>query len=290
MPTPPPLVRETVVTPQLAAPILGRLAPTPYNFEFTGEDVLKLSVVNAFAGISVAIHFRLLDRKGRIVANRYTFVPTTDRSLTTTEFGIGEGYLLNVSVFTEGVSEAGGTYVRLQVIRGRGAAATVLGTIVQGYVTTSQDLAWPGSPIERADEGAGYYRIVTGTTPAAGSTWSETVPTGATWEPIAIACQLVASAAVATRSILLSIQVASGEHLFDVRAPSDITAGQTGHFFWAPGASQADYVSGTGGIVTCLPIGLRVIESNVIQAISTNLQAGDQYSEIKLSVRERFKV
>lgn len=176
------LVPETLLTPQLAQPVAGALAPSPYSFEFTAASALRLTVHNSQSGVTVAVHYRMLDPSRRILTNRYELVPTADRAPATGEFVIGEGYLLNLTIFaSSGTPRRGQTYVRLQAIHGRSTSATVIGTLVQGYVTAQQDRAWPGSPLETSIEGIALTRTVVGTQPAALADIAETVPTGARW-------------------------------------------------------------------------------------------------------------
>jgi len=152
-----------------SAPIVGggRLLPTPAQFYVTGEDRLRIVSANAMAGVSLQLHWRHAEPSGRTVPNAQTHTPASDRSIAVTDYPLGVGSLLNVTVFAgAGAPKVGQTYVMVQLVRGTGAAAIVLGTLLAGYVTSTQALGWPGSPIAGSLEGGGAYRSIAGATPA----------------------------------------------------------------------------------------------------------------------------
>ncbi|MGB2711404.1 MAG: hypothetical protein WBC33_07790 [Conexibacter sp.] len=282
-------VLEEVLTPQLPAPVAGALAPSPYNFEFTGEDALRLTAHNSQAGAVVAVHYRMKRRDGSLVAHAQPLALTSDRAANTLEFPIGEGYLLNVSVFaSSGAPRRGQTFVRLQVIRGLAAAAIVLGTLVQGYVTGNQDRAWPGSPIEGATNGDGYVRHVTGTDPAAGINMNESVPTGARWRLLAFVSTLLTDANVANRRPLLGLSV-SGQTRVRVPAPATIPASTQTNFWWALDLIGAT-ANGTVDIVTGLPDAPVLLAGDIINVQVSGFQAGDDWAAPAFAVEEWLEV
>src|SRR5204863_2582589 len=101
-----------------------------------------------------------------IIANSVDHVPNTDRSVKTSDHPLGVGQLLNLTVFASaGAPLIGQTYVKVQLIRGVGAAAIVLGTLLGGYVTAVHALGFPGSPIENSLTATPAIRYITGTNP-----------------------------------------------------------------------------------------------------------------------------
>lgn len=276
---------EILIPPQLAAPIEGRLAPSPYNFEFTGEDALRLTVHNSQTGVRVAVHWRLANRNGEIVANTHTLAPTSDRVATSSEFTIGEGYLLNATVFASaGAPRRGQTFTRLQVIRGRGAASVVLGTVVQGYVTGNQDRAWPGSPLEGSLHGDGYERAIGGTDPVAGEEVLETVPTGARWELISLAVEFTTNANVANRYPEFSCN-SGGLRVAHMATNVAIPASTGVLLTWCQGLpvvsrGAPDRLQGP------LPPGIVFLAGSVFNTSTQNKQAGDNYGAPLYLVRE----
>lgn len=278
-------VQEEILVPMAPAPIEGQLAPSPYNFEFTGEDQLALTVHNSLAGVRVAVHWRMKPRRGPIIANRQEFTPATDRSASSLEFGIGEGYLLNLVAFASaGSPRRGQTFVRVRVIRGRDASAVALGSAIQGYVTGNQDRAWPGSPLEGSLEGDGYIRAITGTNPAAGSELSETVPTGARWEVMALLATLVTDATATNRRPTIRLDDGAS-HYFQVGAPDEWGANTTQEVCWASGAWLTTTIDPDSPLCG-FPQGIVLLAGHRIRTNTRNFQAGDNWSAPLFVIRE----
>lgn len=202
----PSAVVEEIIAPDLPAPAQAAISAGPYNFEFTGDDLLRLTVHNSQVGARVAVAYRFKRRSdGRIVSNEFAYTPSSDRAAGSFDFALSDGYLLNATAYeTSGGARRGQTYARLRVMRGSGAPRP-LGTIIQGYVTLNQDRAWPGSPLEGALEGDGYIRGIAGADPAAVSEIREVVPTGARWEVLSLHAILQTSALVGTRQPILDL-------------------------------------------------------------------------------------
>jgi len=283
------LAPELIFSPDVVAPAPERLAPSPRNFEFTGEESLRVTVTNSLGGVIVAVAYRFITREGNIIANTQTMIPASDRTSTSTEFALGNGYLLNLTVYAAtGSPRRGQTFVRVQIIRGRDTSATVLGSIVQGYVTGNQDRAWPGSPLEGALEGDGYWRLVVGTTPAPGAEVFETVPTGARWELCGLETQLTSNAAAVTR--IPNFVVASNAG-FHVRVPPAGTspANELRYYHWYAGLARV-LSADADIIVSDLPAALILLAGHTLGTATSNLQAGDSFSAPRFIVREWLEV
>src|SRR5439155_18890058 len=113
----------------------------------------------------------------------------------TQNYKLGKGAILNLTVFASaGAPLMGQTYVIVQLIKGLTGATIVLGTLLGGYLTATQALGWPGSPIISSTDGEGCTRLIVGTTPAAEANILETVPTGARWELLSLEASYVQGA------------------------------------------------------------------------------------------------
>ncbi len=283
-----PAFTETVIEPTGALPD-STIAPAPFNFEFSGEDALRLTVHNSQPGVVVAVHYRMFRPGASSHANTASLAPTSDRAATVQEFTIGQGFLRNVTVYASaGTPRRGQTFVRLQVIRGRGAAAVVLGTIVQGYVTGALDLAWPGSPIQSSLEGDGYTRLVTGTDPAANTESAETVPTGARWELVNYSIALVTDANIDSRRVNLIVDDGSVDYFYSA-APLQQPASNSFSYFWSQGAVFTTNVTG-GVALAFLPHGFKLLAGHRVKASITNRYAGDNLGAPRLLVTEWLEV
>lgn len=279
---------ERVILP-LPPPIQGALAAGPYNFQFTGEDFLRVSVVNSLTGVRVRVAYRTAPSPATTQTNETEIVPTSDRVVTVREFSVGVGYLLNVAVFAvSGGPSIGQTFAKIEVIRGQGASARVLGVVVADYLTANQPVAWPGSPIRNSLESDGFVRSFTGTDPAAGNDWSETVPTGARWELIAVRAALNTNATVINRYAHLRLN-ANGATLGIYGASAALPASTGVKFNWGAGLpTQAPNPSGEGMLP--FPMGLRAMGAYVIASYTGNLQAGDDWDAPIVTVREWLEV
>jgi hypothetical protein len=273
------------ILPALQAPLEGRLVPAPYNFIFTGEDAIRVSVHNSVTGVGVAIHYRLLRRDQTVHASAHQVTPSSDRTVSEFEFSIGEGYLLNVVTFAvSGSPKIGQTFVKVDVIRGRGAAATVLATILQDHVTERQSVTWPGSPVRSSMGDVPSPRFVTGTDPPVGTVWSETVPTGARWELLAATYDLTTDATVANRTPRVTI-LTGAVTIVDVGTPGVITASLTRPSWFVAGLPFGTQNSFNDRLVS-LPAMFLLLAGQVIRANVDNGQAGDNLGAPTLLIRE----
>jgi len=275
--------------PVLNAPIQGRPAPAPYSFEFTGEDSLRLTIYNAKVGVRVAVHYRVHTATNPTHASAFKFTPTSDRLATTTEFGIGEGYLLNATVFADaGAPLPGQTYIKLQAIRGRSAAATVLGTILQGYVTAGVDLGWPGSPLMSNLE-AVAPRLISGTTPTAGNEISETVPVGARWELLTIDALLTTSAIAGNRRPSVIMDDGAGNPICRSPHGTTLAASLSKTFYWMAGMPHDQLITADAGTAG-LPVGVTLLAGHRVRTNTESFAAGDLYGTPYLTVREYLEI
>lgn len=267
----------------------GRIIPSPNQFYLTGEDRLRIVSVNAAASVRVRVACRTAPPAGGTVAQEFTHVPATDRSKRTEDFSIGDGSLLNVTVFASGgAPRLGETYVIIQLVRGAGAAAVVLGTILGGCITTTQALGFPGSPIVSSLDVAPVVRAVLGTLPAAGIDMFEICPTGARWEMLRILSHFTATAAAATRITQLHF-VQSGTYVVRVAAVKDVVAGEVVDFMWA---ANLPALAALGSSIRQQPIpaGMLLNAGDYFLTATSGLQAGDQWTAPAFVVREWLEV
>jgi hypothetical protein len=267
----------------------ARVIASPFQFWSTGEDNLRLVSVNALAGVALKLQGRFIDAAGTISASSWDHTPASDRTVRTSEDPLGVGAVLNLVVFATGATpKIGQTFVIVQLIRGRGTAAIVLGTLLQGYVTSTQALAWPGSPIQTSVEGFGYTRRITGTVPAPGAEVNETVPTGARWHVLMVEAQLTTSAAVAGRIPRLNWGAAAQTVGASATGITQ-NASQQGTYDWANGMLLTAAIQ-PGINVFGLPNDLTLETADFIGTVTTGIQAGDQWNYFRYTVREWLEV
>jgi hypothetical protein len=279
---------EQIISPS-GASVSGRITPSVFPFYTTGEDNLRIVSFNAAAGVKLQLVARLLGRDGRPTPSRWDHTPNTDRSAKSDDFPLSGQTLLNVNVVASaGAPLIGQCYVMVQLIRGIGSAALVVGTILAGPVTATQSLGFPGSPIQAAVEGIGYVRAINGTTPAAGVDINETVPTGARWSLLSFRFQLTTNAVVANRKANFRLQSSIGFLYLSANTNAQ-TAGLVGDYSigqslgYANDAAQSLYT-------LPMPEGTTLLAGQTFGTSSTALQAGDQFSSPRYLVREWLDV
>ena len=279
---------EVIIRPG-AQPASGRVTPATFPFYTTGEDDLRIVSWNSAPGVQLSIHARTIDQRGVVSPDSWDHTPNTDRSAKTTDITLSGSTILNLTVFARaGAPLMGQTFVSVQLVRGMGAAAIVLGTLLQGYVTNQQALAWPGSPLQQSTDGSGAVRTIAGTIPAAGGEILETVPTGARWELMSFNCGLTPGVLFAKRIPILKA-ASPALLIFELVASDGIDAPNSLRFSWTSGIGVTGLVSGAR-LQQSLPVAFPLLSGAVIATNTLNLDASDQYTFLHYTVREWLEV
>jgi hypothetical protein len=280
---------EQIISPS-GALVSGRITPSVFPFYTTGEDNLRIVSFNSAASVKIRLVARLLGRDGRPSPSGWDHTPNTDRSAKSNDFTLSGQTLLNVHVTASaGTPLIGQCYVIVQLIRGIGSAAIVVGTILAGPVTATQSLGFPGSPIQAAVEGIGYIREIIGSTPAAGAEILETVPTGARWQVLAFRYTLTTSGTVANRKVNFRVTLANASFVYISANPNLLTAGLVGDYSIAPNVGYQN--DATLSIFTIpMPQDTTLIAGAKLGTTTSALQAGDQFSSPRYLVREWLDV
>jgi hypothetical protein len=268
----------------------GRVISSPFQFFVDGADNLLVEGWNTVASARLEIVYRFVEPTGTVRVERHELTLTADRVGAERIIGLQPGALLNMSVVAIGAApRIGQTFVCVKLVRGTGAAAIVVGLLLQGYVTAEQGLGWPGSPIVDSITGGGVIRTISGTNPAAGAEISEAVPTGARWQLLYLRTNLVASAAVAVRAPNLRLNTTSGANKCFIPAPQTITAGQDVGITWGSGSAQ---FSDTGNrqSLASLPNDVILLAGETINTVTFNLDVGDDWAGPQLVVREWLEI
>lgn len=124
-------------------------------------------------------------------------------------------------------------------------------------------------------------RVVTGTDPAAGAEWTETVPAGVVWDLISVLATLVTDATVADRSPRL--RIGDGASVFlDVPPVAVQAASITGRYLWGRGLTGTNIGAGQAAGIP----DLRLPAGSTIASLTGNLQAADNWGAPVLYVVE----
>lgn len=257
---------------------------SPSGFYVGGEDNLRLRSLNAAAGVLLNCAGRIRGTDGVIRPFSVNQTPNTDRTVASTLSSIGEGWILNLRVAPiAGTPRIGQCWALVELVRGFSGATSVVGTLVSGYVTTNQPLAWPGSPMRGTLEGPGVIRSITGTDPAAGAEVSETVPTGARWRLIAMNVVLGTDATVANRNVTITID--DGVNLVYQGGVNrnQVASTTIGYSF---GSGTGAFGDSLNAVLGSLPAPLVLLPGWRIATSTLGRVAGDNFGAPQLTVEE----
>lgn len=120
--------------------------------------------------------------------------------------------------------------------------------------------------------------------PAAGADPSFSPPSGAAWEVLAVTGQLVTSAVVANRRPALRVTDQNGRFSTRVESAQTQAASLTSIYTWLAGLSAAIIGTQVNQLLPDPP--LLVLPGRSLAFVTANLDVGDQWSALMLTVRE----
>lgn len=251
---------------------------------FTGSDHLRLRVLNGGAGVTVQLSGRFISWDGVPVPFTDDLTPTTDRVASTRISQLGAGWLLNASVrVVAGAPRRGQTYVVVEIVRGFTGDVLPLGVVIQGYVSESSRLAWPGGLLADSIDGRGTLRSIAVADPAAGAEWSETVPTNARWVLYSVRATLTTDATVANRVPTVVIDDGANE-LARVASTAVQAASLVRPYSF--GAFGVGIDQGASGVTVPAPFPLPLQGGWRVRSLTGAIVAGDDWSVPRLLVEE----
>jgi hypothetical protein len=250
----------------------------------TGDDNLRITTIGALANAVLAIEGRLVTPEGVAIPFAERHVPSSTYTSTSQVLPIAEGILTHLQVrATSGSALRGHVFAVVEVVRGGSSNAQPLGTILQGYVTATQRLAWPGSLMESSTAGVGRVRSITGTNPAAGVEISETVPAGVRWRLLSLWFTLTTSAVVANRTPRIVIDDGATEYY---RAGSGFQQTASGTAVYEASAAPTTAATGGGPNMFGIPYNHVLAAGHRFRTSTVALDAGDDYSAPQYLVEE----
>lgn len=250
----------------------------------TRDTNLRIDSFNGAAGVTLTIVARLIGFDGEPVTNIFTHTPLTTRLIKTETFPLGEGWLLSAQVYASvGTPKRAQCFVRLSLVQGFTGATLSEATLLQNYVSDTNAIAWPGSPIIASTEGPGFVRGIVGANPAAGVEIAETVPANTRWLLKAFRFQLQASAAAANRRPTLIIDDAVNELW---RVNSNVNQVATELSVYQAGAGAPFATLDTRIYALPLPFGLLLSEGYRVRTSTAAIDAGDDYAAPIYTVEE----
>jgi hypothetical protein len=263
----------------------GRVIVSPFQFTTSGEDNLRITSINSLVGVSLSVRGRRFNDEGLIEPFAYEHIPNSDRTAKTTDHPLGVGALINVTITASGATPLiGQTFVMAKIIRGLTGATLVLGTLLQGYVTSQQELAWPGSPIMSSIDGGGFVRTIVGTAPIPSLQIIETVPTGARWELLRMHALLTTVAGGVNRSAVLSL-LTGGVFSAHLNPAASQPPSKLWHYSWGQGLQPVADVT-LGILQQAYPPAAVLLAGESFTTTLYNGAVGDAWSAPLYTVRE----
>jgi hypothetical protein len=275
------------VFPAVGPVASGRgLVASSFQYYLTGDESLRVETISSnVPGAIVDVGVRLWredDRAVIIERERHVCLPPT---LSQKDYALPAGALLNLRLSTT-TSNAryGRLFVRAQLIRGGGAAADVVGTLTQGYISPQNDRAWPGSPVEQMKDSPGVV-VNPGWVINVGPRLDMTVPASTRYRVISGRCQYTAAAVVANRYLFTIVTDSIGNTIWAGGTDVAITAGTTWTLAFAAGLGPSSVVA-PGFLVLPWPNDLDLSAGQTASIVPFNPQAGDTLTGGALTVRE----
>lgn len=248
------------------------------------NDRLYVAAYSSVASLVVTFSGYFRKMNGEIVEYAVIVNPTSDRAVTAGTQHFGAGFLLScVATLASGNANRGQCYVRAQIQRSAGTPAIKLHGVLGGYVTDDYSPSFPYGKIEGPLEGPGCLRSVTGSNPAAGAEISETVPTGARWELIALSMTLVTAVAVANRTAVIVIDDGTTIILGN---PAVVVQPASNTFDYSVQHYGAESLSNAGNVVINIPPHLRLPAGFRIITFTGNMQAADNWAAPQMMIEE----
>lgn len=202
-----------------------------------------------------------------------------------------EGILIDLSVSVSNTLtiHEGQLYAQaiIQFGTSRTASTPVVAVLCSGYVTTTKSLSYPIVRNLASVEYENYFvNLRHPADPALGAENIITVPNHTRWRIRALAFRFT-TAGVATRTVNLVITDGAGHNAWVKVSPVTQLVATVNDYYFANAVTEtsATVFSGRTQVIQTIPI-MILTGGMTIQTTTTNIAAGDQYSDIVLSVDE----
>jgi hypothetical protein len=280
--------RVLVASPIASAP--GRVIASPFQFWTTGEEYLRIISWNSAPGVTIAIYARQIDTSGNVNVCRWMHTPNTDRSLASDDFPLGVGSLLNLTACAaSGTPEVGQTFLAVRIVRGQGPGSTPCGTMIQGYVTLRNHLAWPGSPVEDSLDKSYYYYWVPVADPGSGHEIDVQVPTGARWQLIVFATALRRDIGSSSSNVYLMHCDTGGGMLHRTAFDNTTSMGLVNLLEISPMYDlTVSHALGEFRGAWCGEV--RLLQGEHLKTATANISSFDRYYNVAVQVREWLEI
>lgn len=280
------MASETIYPAGRASPVSSGMA---WPFLTDGSESLRVSFRGRGLGIVGLVTGRVWHRdSGRIEV--FSQRPTTVQSaiLVQDDYPLPAGALLNLRLTTDPGVKYGAVFGSAQLVRGSNpSASTVIATIAQGYTNTTNERAFPGSPIQSFGDGPGL--IIDPAWGAFAAPLRLEVQSGnfERWRALSGLGQLITSGVAGVRTVYTRATNGFGQLIWQGTGGVAHGPGATVGYSFGAGVAPSGI---TGGGVAMLPwpADLDLDPGSVITMGVDNAQLGDIVVPFGLNVRFWF--
>ena len=245
---------------------------------FKGGKAGRLEItITSRASVSADITLRFLTREGQTIVNQTTVAGS---AFTTSTFRVSEMPILLTVGDRNDAFDQGECFVTVQLLLN----GDVIFEFCSGYVYGHKRISWPSTSSPDIMPHRGVIRRVTGTNPAAGSDFSQTVPAGRVWNIHAMSFFFTTSATVANRRVHIEFAIAGGPSL-DIYSADDQAASLSLKYTVA-GFTGAHPQSNDNDHIIMLPPNIWLPDGSTIITDTLNIQVGDDYTAPLFLVEE----
>ncbi len=196
---------------------------------------------------------------------------------------LAEGYLLSISAIGNTQLNRGQNFTRAWIVRGGSTSLSVAEVLFGDSPTQPHAVSWPGGRALHPTEGPGWLHTVTVASPGAGLDWTLAAAANQRFRIISMEAQLAVANSGAPRpvEIILDDSVNTyGRMATNVAAPINATANVNFSNSGTPSTSIPSDLYAQMPATLMLPPGHR------IRSVTTNLVAGDSWTNIAFLVEE----
>lgn len=253
----------------------GGVTPTPFQYTLNGTEQIRVVSYNRAAAVTLDLVWRQWrDSDGSIVVTKVNALGGGFPTPATTDIPLTSGALLNLRLSTQNTTvRYGQLWTQVQIVAGASGAKEILGTLLQGYVTNLNELAWPGSPIQSQHDARGIILDASWSSLVAPLRAEQTVPFGVRWRPISGGVQLTTSGAAGNRFAWLEM-IRNGAIVFRGASTRAQAAGEVITYWFGAGLAGLSSVT-DGQIMLPFAADIELAGGDIARMSIDNAQAGD---------------
>lgn len=258
---------------------------TIQGFTVTQKDFIFLQAASTVSNTIVRLEIMAVRHDGRQFQTTLLARPDSAGNLAlTTERG-AEYLMTSITAhLNAGSPGLGQCFVRAGVMRGGENIVFSTATLISGYLPVGGALFWPGGNYKHPGEGIGTVIELDIANPAAGANFSFAVPSFHTIRPLGLTFILTTDANAANRVISIAMTNGAADTVLTKTASSLQTASLV-HNYSLSIATQPPSLP-TSLIQEISMPEIKLNEGWTIDTTTDSIQAGDQYSAIKLAFEE----